>query len=109
MSTVDETLKDRDRRRAEVLRQIVRLRKQTADESEFGRLAAPVLDSMISEEAAVTVHRTGAWSDEERAILRAAYAAVDNNRAPEEAAKNLARTKAQTRPTAGHRGIKNQW
>lgn len=109
MTTIDETLEARAQRRADVLRQLVRLRTQTPDEAEFGRLAAPMLDSMISDEAAVMPHRKGGWSDEERAILREVYAAFGNDRAAEEAAKRLARTKSQIRSMAANMGIKKPW
>lgn len=90
------------RRRAEALSQILRLRRQVVDEAEFGRRAASIIDALIADEAATPGHRSGAWSDEEREILRAAFANFDQSSAVEEAAKSLGRTKSQIRAMAGN-------
>ena len=109
MATADETLKLIEMRRAEVLHKLVSLRRRHVDEAEFGRAAAPVIDSMISDEGAISPHRTGSWTDDERAILRAAYAEFGRDRAADEAAKKLQRTKSQIRAMAGNLGIKKPW
>lgn len=89
------------------MKKLVRLRKQTSNEEEFGRLAAPILDSMIADYAEVEPRRIGSWSDEERDILRSAYANFSNDAAEKEAAKKLSRTKSQIRAMAKNMGLKN--
>lgn len=102
----DGIVEMRAKRRAEALGHILRLRRQVVDEAEFGRRAAPIIDALMADEAATTPHRTGSWSDEEREILRTAFASFDRYRAVDEAAKSLSRTRTQIRSMAGNMGLK---
>jgi hypothetical protein len=104
--SADGIVEMRAMRRAEALGQILRLRRQVVDEAEFGRMAAPIIDALIADDAATTPHRTGLWSDEEREILRTAFATFDGYRAVYEAAKSLSRTRTQIRSMAGNMGLK---
>jgi hypothetical protein len=104
--TADRVVELRAQRRSEALSQILRLRRRVAGEAEFGRMAAPIIDALIADEAAMPPLRAGRWSDEERETLRAAFAKFDRYRAVDEAAKCMSRTRAQIRSMAGNMGLK---
>lgn len=109
MSTVDEQSKQYEVRVRSLLRKIVKIRREAVDESEFGRLCAPIVDQFVHDNSMMVSCKRGVWTHEEEAVLRDAYASFGPAKAVEEAAKKLRRTNQQIRSKAANMGIKGRW
>jgi hypothetical protein len=94
------------RRRALALLAIFKLRREIADEVEFGRKVAPIIDMLIAEEESGGRPEYGAWSDEEKRVLKESFAKFSSNRdAIDDVCSKINRTVSQVRAMAKNIGV----
>lgn len=103
--TADQWLAYANALRNNALSKVRLLRRQFPDAEEFGRHAAPVIDSLVNELAAGPDLRGGRWDDSEREFLRAAYEGRSGEDAMIVAQQNIMRTRSQIYSMARNMGL----
>ncbi len=95
-----------EQRRCRALNQIISFRKSAVDDVDFGRKVTFVIAELLAHEE-YGRPREGWWDDDERAILKEAFANnADSSDAAIEAGKKLFRTRRQILSMAGNLRLK---
>ena len=94
--TAEDVVEHRERLYRKAFDKVLYMRRQTADETEFGRLAAPVIDMLVTDlELLPPLPSSGPWTEHEREVMRWAYAQKPKWRCIDLAATRLNRTRSQ--------------